>query len=192
MKHIMTFESYSSVNEEFLGLDKIYNKLKGALSAWKDRRTKAAAEKIAKLMDDKKDDPKFKEALENVKKAAANLSEEDKKKISEFSQGDIPQVAETPIKESSDSWINGFLKITGLSTGAFGLFSSIFTLLKITGAIAGSTVFGMYIGTALLVFVGLMAAGGILGTIGAVRSDNDSQKQRSEEAMARLNKSRGI
>ena len=189
MKHIMTFESYSSVNEEFLGLDKIYNKLKGALSAWKDRRTKAAAEKIAKLMDDKKDDPKFKEALENVKKAADNLSEEDKNKISEFSQGEIPQVAETPIKESSDSWINSFLKITGLSTGAFGLFSSIFTLLKITGAIAGSTVFGMYIGTALLVFVGLMAAGGIIGVVGAVRSENDSAEERSRAAGERLKNS---
>jgi len=189
MKYLKTFESYSSVNEEFLGLDKIYNKLKGALSAWKDRRTKAAAEKIAKLMDDKKDDPKFKEALENVKKAAANLSEEDKNKISKFAQGDIPEVAETPIKESSDSWINSFLKITGLSTGAFGLFSSIFSLLKITGAIAGSTVFGMYIGTALLVFVGLMAAGGIIGVVGAVRSDNDSAEERSRAAGERLKNS---
>jgi hypothetical protein len=189
MKYLKTFESYSSVNEEFLGLDKIYNKLKGALSAWKDRRTKATAEKIAKLMDDKKDDPKFKEALENVKKAAANLSEEDKNKISKFSQGEIPEVVETPIKESSDSWINSFLKITGLSTGAFGLFSSIFTLLKITGAIAGSTVFGMYIGTALLVFVGLMAAGGIIGVVGAVRSENDSAEERSRAAGERLKNS---
>jgi len=189
MKYLKTFESYSSVNEEFLGLDKIYNKLKGALSAWKDRRTKATAEKIAKLMDDKKDDPKFKEALENVKKAAANLSEEDKNKISKFSQGEIPEVVETPIKESSDSWINSFLKITGLSTGAFGLFSSIFTLLKITGVIAGSTVFGMYIGTALLVFVGLMAAGGIIGVVGAVRSENDSAEERSRAAGERLKNS---
>jgi len=190
----MTFENYSSVNEEFLGLDKIYNKLKGALSAWKDRRTKAAAEKIAKLMDDKKDDPKFKEALENVKKAAANLSEEDKNKIAEYSKGEIPEgvpVTES-INENTESVINKFLKIFGLSTGAFGLFSAIFTLLKITGAIAGSTVFGIHIGTAIAIFAGLMAAGGILGAIGAVRSNNDSQKEKSEEAFKRAKDAYGM
>lgn len=197
MKHIMTFESYSSVNEEFLGidLDFIYNKLKGALSSWRDRRTKSAAEKIAKLMDDKKDDPKFKEALENVKKAAANLSQEDKEKIANFSKGEIPEgapVTESSINENTESVINKFLKIFGLSTGAFGLFSAIFTLLKITGAIAGSAVFGIHIGTAIAIFAGLMAAGGILGAIGAVRSNNDSQKQKSEDAFKRAKDAYGM
>ena len=183
MKHIMTFESYS-VNEEFLLIDKIYNKLKGALSSWQDKRTKATAEKIAKLMEDKKDDPKFKEALENVKKAAANLSSDDKQKIAELSKGKIPElsISESLIKENTNSLINRILKALGLTSGAFGLFGAVLTLLKMTGAIAGTTVFGMYLSTALLVFVGLMAAGGVISTIGAVRAEGEEGKERSKAA----------
>lgn len=192
MKHIMTFENYSSVNEEFLDLGKIYNKLKDKLSAWKDQRTKAAAEKMNAAIDKVKDKPEFKEALGKFKTEFSKLGNEDQAKIAEFSTGEVPVVKEAEVSESISDVIDKALKILGLSTGAFGLIMAVFTLLKITGAIAGALVFGMPIATAIGVFAGLMALGGIVSGVGFVRAGAKEDKIKGDEAMARYNKSRGM
>jgi len=203
MKHIKTFESFSPVNEEFLGLDRLWDKAKGAVSAWADRRKKAAAEGLLQAIDAKKEDPEMQKALADVKAAAARLSEEDKEIIASFAEGNIPEVPEGPedaeIKEVVESLKSKKLiresiqmileeeglaakivKYLGLSTASISLVTLIITVIKI--AIAGSGwpvwIAGLTLGTIAGILMGTTFIAGMIGGIGAAFDEEDNRPRR--------------
>lgn len=203
MKHIKTFESFSPVNEEFLGLDRLWDKAKGAVSAWADRRKKAAAEGLLQAIDAKKDDPEMQKALADIKVEAAKLSPEDKEVIASFAEGNIPEVPEGPedaeIKEIVESLKSKKLiresiqmileeeglgakivKYLGLSTASLSLVTLLITVIKI--AIAGSGypvwIAGLTLGTIAGILMGTTFIAGLIGGIGAAFEDEDNLKRR--------------
>ena len=198
MKHIKTFESFSSVNEEFLGLDRIWDKAKNAISAWTDRKKKEAAEGLLKAIDAKKDDPEMQKALNDLKSAAQNITPEDKEIIASFAEGDVPNIPEGPedveVKELVDSLKNHkfiresiqmileeeglaakIAKYFGLSTGCISLITLIITVIKI--AIAGSGypvwLFGLSLGTLGGILMGVTFLSGIIGGVGAAFDEDE-------------------
>lgn len=197
MKYVKTFENfnYEQANEGWLwGEGNIWKKAKDAFLNWGNQKLKSIADKLAKAIDEKKDDPEMQEALENVKREAEKLSEEDKQKIAEFSQGEIPEVevSESLLLEGDTPMLNKILLRMGLSIGAFGFVSALITMLKITGAVAGSTFLGVHIGTAIAIAAGILAVGGVISYIGASRQETIEDRERSKEAYDRVRKHYGV
>lgn len=203
MKHIKTFESFSPVNEEFLGLDRLWDKAKSAVSAWADRRKRAAAEGLLNAIDAKKNDPEMQQALADIKSAAAKLSPEDKEVIASFSKGNIPEVPEGPedaeIKEIVESLKSQKLiresiqmileeeglaakivKYLGLSTASLSLVTLLITVIKI--AIAGSGypvwIAGLTLGTIAGILMGTTFIAGLIGGIGAAFDEEEQVRRR--------------
>jgi hypothetical protein len=203
MKHIKKFENFSPVNEEFLGLDRLWDKAKGAVSAWADRRKKAAAEGLLQAIDSKKEDPEMQKALAGIKAEAARLSPEDKEVIASFAEGNIPEVPEGPedaevrevveslknrklIKESiqmileEEGLAAKIVKYLGLSTACLSLVSLIIVVIKI--AIAGSGwpiwIGGLTLGTLGAILMGSTFIAGLIGGVGAAFEEEDDLKRR--------------
>ena len=203
MKHIKTFESFSPVNEEFLGLDRLWDKAKGAVSAWADRRKKAAAEGLLQAIDAKKDDPEMQRALADIKAEAARLSPEDKEVIASFAEGNIPEVPEGPedaeVKEVVESLKNKKLikesiqmileeeglaakivKYLGMSTASLSLVSLFIVVIKI--AIAGSGypvwIAGLSLGTLGAILMGTTFVAGLIGGLGSAFDEEDNRPRR--------------
>jgi hypothetical protein len=196
MKYVKTFESfnYESTNEGWLwGEGNIWKKAKDAFVNWKNEKLKSVADKLAKAIDEKKDDPEMQEALENVKREAEKLPAEDKQKIAEFAKGEIPEVevSESLLLEGDTPMLNKILMRIGLSTAAFGFVSAMITLLKITGAVAGATMFGVFIGTAIGICAGILAIGGVIAAIGHTRQQAIVDREKSKEAMDKIRKHYG-
>jgi hypothetical protein len=203
MKHIKTFESFSPVNEEFLGLDRLWDKAKGAVSAWADRRKKAAAEGLLQAIDAKKDDPEMQRALADIKAEAARLSPEDQEIIASFAEGNIPEVPEGPedaeVKEVVESLKNKKLikesiqmileeeglaakivKYLGMSTASLSLVSLFIVVIKI--AIAGSGypvwIAGLSLGTLGAILMGTTFVAGLIGGLGSAFDEEDNRPRR--------------
>lgn len=196
MKYVKTFENfnYDQTNEGWLwGEGNIWKKAKDAFVNWKNKKLKDVADKLAKAIDEKKDDPKMQEALAKIKESSENLTEQDKKKIEEFSKGEIPEVevSESLLLEGDTPLVNKILMRLGLSTAAFGLISWLIIALKLTGALAGSTFFGIYIGTAVALAAGLLIIGGVITTIGHTRQQDIVDRERGKEAAERIRKHYG-
>ena len=157
MRYIKTYESFST-NEEFLG--GLWNKISSAFANWKNEKMKNAGEKLAKAIEEKKDQPEMAKALADLKAAYANLPQEDKAKIESFKdEKNIPVETEAPVEgeevmaesllleeEGLAMKIIGWL---GLSASAISFVTLIVTVVQI--AIAGSgfplTIFGLSLGT---------------------------------------------
>ena len=157
MRYIKTYESFST-NEEFLG--GLWNKISSAFANWKNEKMKNAGEKLAKAIEEKKDQPEMAKALADLKAAYANLPQEDKAKIESFKdEKNIPVETEAPVEgeevmaesllleeEGLAMKIIGWL---GLSASAISFVTLIVTVVQI--AIAGSgfplTLFGLSLGT---------------------------------------------
>jgi hypothetical protein len=203
MKHIKTFESFSPVNEEFLGLDRLWDKAKGAVSAWADRRKKVAAEGLLQAIDAKKEDPEMQKALADIKVAAARLSPEDQEIIASFAEGNIPEVPEGPedaeVKEVVESLKNKKLikesiqmileeeglaakivKYLGMSTASLSLVSLFIVVIKI--AIAGSGypvwIAGLSLGTLGAILMGTTFVAGLIGGLGSAFDEEDNKPRR--------------
>jgi hypothetical protein len=197
MKYVKTFESfnYESTNEGWLwGEGNIWKKAKDAFVNWKNEKLKAVADKLAKAIDEKKDDPQMQEALEKIKIEAEKLPAEDKQKIAEFSKGEIPEVelSESLLLEGDTPMLNKILMRIGLSTAAFGFVSAMITLLKITGAVAGTTFLGVYIGTAIGICAGILAIGGVITAIGHTRQDDITDREKAKAAEERIRNHYGM
>ena len=157
MRYLKTYESFST-NEEFLG--GLWNKISSAFANWKNEKLKNAGEKLAKAIEEKKDQPEMAKALADLKAAYANLPQEDKAKIESFKdEKNIPVETEAPVEgeevmaesllleeEGLAMKIIGWL---GLSASAISFVTLIVTVVQI--AIAGSgfplTLFGLSLGT---------------------------------------------
>lgn len=157
MRYLKTYESFST-NEEFLG--GLWNKISSAFANWKNEKMKNAGEKLAKAIEEKKDQPEMAKALADLKAAYANLPQEDKAKIESFKdEKNIPVETEAPVEgeevmaesllleeEGLAMKIIGWL---GLSASAISFVTLIVTVVQI--AIAGSgfplTIFGLSLGT---------------------------------------------
>jgi len=198
MKHIKTFESFSPVNEEFLGLDRLWDKAKDAVSAWADRRKKAAAEGLLQVIDSKKEDPEMQKALADMKAAAARLSPEDKETIASFAEGNIPEVPEGPedveIKEIAESLRSKKLiresiqiileeeglaakiaKYLGLSVASISFVTCIISVIKMAIIGHGYTVIfaGLTLGTIVGILMGATFLAAIIGGIGYANDMED-------------------
>jgi hypothetical protein len=157
MRYLKTYESFST-NEEFLG--GLWNKISSAFANWKNEKLKNAGEKLAKAIEEKKDQPEMAKALADLKAAYANLPQEDKAKIESFKdEKNIPVETEAPVEgeevvaesllleeEGLAMKIIGWL---GLSASAISFVTLIVTVVQI--AIAGSgyptSLFGLSLGT---------------------------------------------
>ena len=157
MRYLKTYESFAT-NEEFLG--RLWNKISSAFANWKNEKLKNAGEKLAKAIEEKKDQPEMAKALADLKAAYANLPQEDKAKIESFKdEKNIPVETEAPVEgeevmaesllleeEGLAMKIIGWL---GLSASAISFVTLIVTVVQI--AIAGSgfplTIFGLSLGT---------------------------------------------
>lgn len=157
MRYLKTYESFST-NEEFLG--GLWNKISSAFANWKNEKMKNAGEKLAKAIEEKKDQPEMAKALADLKAAYANLPQEDKAKIESFKdEKNIPVETEAPVEgeevmaesllleeEGLAMKIIGWL---GLSASAISFVTLIVTVVQI--AIAGSgyptSLFGLSLGT---------------------------------------------
>ena len=157
MRYLKTYESFST-NEEFLG--GLWNKISSAFANWKNEKLKNAGEKLAKAIEEKKDNPEMAKALADLKVAYANLPQEDKAKIESFKdEKNIPVETEAPVEgeevmaesllleeEGLAMKIIGWL---GLSASAISFVTLIVTVVQIS--IAGSgfplTLFGLSLGT---------------------------------------------
>jgi len=157
MRYLKTYESFST-NEEFLG--GLWNKISSAFANWKNEKLKNAGEKLAKAIEEKKDQPEMAKALADLKAAYANLPQEDKAKIESFKdEKNIPVETEAPVEgeevmaesllleeEGLAMKIIGWL---GLSASAISFVTLIVTVVQI--AIAGSgyptSLFGLQLGT---------------------------------------------
>ena len=202
MKHIKTFESFSPVNEEFLGLDRLWDKAKGAVSAWADRKKKAAAEGLLQAIDAKKNDPEMQRALADIKAEAARLSPEDKEIIASFAEGNIPEVPEGPedaeIKEVLESLRNKRLikesiqmileeeglaakivKYLGLSTASISLVMLFITVIKIALAGSGFPIWlgGLSLGTIGAILMGTTFVAGLIGGIGSALEEEEPRRR---------------
>jgi len=155
MRYLKTYESFST-NEEFLG--GLWNKISSAFANWKNEKLKNAGEKLAKAIEEKKDDPEMAKALADLKVAYASLPQEDKAKIESFKdEKNIPvstEVEEEVMAESllileEEGLAMKILGWLGLSAGAASFVTLIVTVIQI--AIAGSgyptSLFGLSLGT---------------------------------------------
>ena len=93
MKYVKTFEnfSYSPINEEeeiFKKIGEFFSgvvaKVKDKFKGWRDSKKKAAAEKIATLLEQKKNDPKVIEMTQKIQAEYAKCSDNEKKQLAEL------------------------------------------------------------------------------------------------------------
>jgi aromatic ring hydroxylase len=88
MKYVKTFESFQVNTQDELNegaiswLKDVFGKVAEKFNAWKDKKAKEAAIKLAVVIEEKSNDPKVKAKLEEIKKAYGALSDEDKKTLS--------------------------------------------------------------------------------------------------------------
>jgi hypothetical protein len=157
MRYLKTYESFST-NEEFLG--GLWNKISSAFANWKNEKLKNAGEKLAKAIEEKKDEPEMAKALADLKVAYANLPQEDKAKIESFKdEKNIPVATEAEMEENEvmaeslileeEGLAMKILGWLGLSASAISFVTLIVTVVQI--AIAGSgfptSLFGLSLGT---------------------------------------------
>lgn len=93
MKYVKTFENftYSPINEEEEIFKKIGEflsglaaKVKDKFKGWRDAKKKAAAEKIATLLEQKKNDPKVIEMTQKIQAEYAKCSDAEKKQLADL------------------------------------------------------------------------------------------------------------
>lgn len=195
MRYLKTFENYSQpVNEEFLGLDKLFTKVKDAFSSWKNAEQKKAAEFLAKAIEENKDKPEMKEALAKLKEAGAKLPEEDKKKIMDMAKaGEIKEVPETEegealkdqlkegevseslLLEKEGSLVGKIIYWFGLSVTSTSFVTLIITVIKIAIAESGfpTWLFGLSLGTIGGILMISTFVGGMITAVGDVMKSED-------------------
>jgi hypothetical protein len=152
MRYLKTYESYST-NEEFLG--GLWNKVSSAFANWKDEKLKKAGEKLAKSIEEKKDEPEMAKALADLKAAYANLPQEDKEKIESFkNEENIPVEANDEVMAESlileeEGLAMKILGWLGLSGAAVSFVTLIITVIQIAmaGSGYGTSLFGLQLGT---------------------------------------------
>jgi hypothetical protein len=156
MRYLKTYESFST-NEEFLG--GLWNKISSAFANWKNEKLKNAGEKLAKAIEEKKDQPEMAKALADLKAAYANLPQEDKAKIESFkNEENIP--VESEVAEGEEVMAESLIleeeglamKILGwlgLSASAISFVTLIVTVIQISIAGSGypTSLFGLQLGT---------------------------------------------
>ena len=156
MRYLKTYESFST-NEEFLG--GLWNKISSAFANWKNEKLKNAGEKLAKAIEEKKDQPEMAKALADLKSAYASLPQEDKAKIESLKdEKNIPVHTEASTEEEimaesllleEEGLAMKIIGWLGLSASAISFVTLIVTVVQI--AIAGSgfplTIFGLSLGT---------------------------------------------
>ena len=93
MKYVKTFENftYSPINEEeeiFKKIGELFSglvsKVKAKFQSWRDAKKKAAAEKIATLLEQKKNDPKVIEMTQKIQAEYAKCSDAEKKQLADL------------------------------------------------------------------------------------------------------------
>ncbi len=174
MKYIKTYEQYS-VNEEFLGLGKLWDKVKNYFSSWSDEKAKQAAKAIADKIEGKKDDPKFQAALAKVKEEYNKLTPEQKEELSdkvEEVKDALPE--ETSVEESIKMTVGKILKALGLSMAFFGI---IFSLVSMFIPVVATTI-GLSLYTTVTICMVLLLGGAILNPVGQAMIDKEYDKNK--------------
>jgi hypothetical protein len=131
MKHIQTYKHYS-INEELISLRKLWHKIHNCFDSWRDEKIKQVAKKISDKIDEKKNDPSFKEAIIKIKEEYDNLpvyqKEELKNKIEKLKETLPEKINIEEYNESFKMTIGNILKILGLTSVFFTIISILSTM----------------------------------------------------------------
>lgn len=191
MEHLKTFENYQPLNEENLieDLKNLPSKIGKFFKNWKDKEKKKAAQKILKAVQEKKDDPKMKEALNNLKEKMSKLSEEDKNKImKKLKSGNIPEIE---IDEVSENKVKDFINkkiirkvletfgagaaFTGIATPLFIMIKTALGDISLQSEFMSGLTAGEFAGIAAIV---LVSTGIIASTAGKTMKDAEVKKSK--------------
>lgn len=171
MKYIKTYEQYS-VNEEFLGLGKLWDKVRDSFLAWKDEKMKQIAKTIADRIEEKKNDPEFQVVLNKLKEEYNKLTPEQKHELADKIENKVENMEEitSESNESSKTDIGNILKNLGLGMGFFGLISA---FVSMCAPVLVVGIVGMVLWKIVAISLLIMFGGMILNPIGQTMVEKD-------------------
>lgn len=202
MKYLKTFENYEHLNEEFLGLDNFFNKIKNSFKGWKNKKQKELSEFLIKAINENKDNPKLKELFNKLKEEFTRLPDRDKETVRVLvSSGRVPHIPKTKeeinfkedlsesliLEGTFNNTIAKILKWLGLSIASTSFVTLLIAVAKIV--IANSAyptwIFDMSLGSITAVLMVTTFASGLLMGIGSGmeidEEENDSIEIDEEE-----------
>lgn len=124
MKYIKTFESFhgnfensTELNEGVLSwLKSVYGKVTEKFNAWRDKKAKEAATKLAVAIEEKGNDPKVQSKIKEIQEAFKKLSPEEKKQfMSLANEKDAMEMAKELDKAGVKQLVESLESLEGLS-----------------------------------------------------------------------------
>ena len=172
MKYIKTFESFqgnfensTDLNEGILSwLKSVYGKVTEKFNAWRDKKAKEAATKLAVAIEEKGNDPKIQAKIKEIQEAFKKLSPEEKKQFMSLSnEKEAMEMAKELDKAGVKQLVESLESLEGLSLNEAVLNESakevIGNIVKFAGAgIALATIVYMCVVFCTLVGSGYVAA----------------------------------
>jgi hypothetical protein len=114
MKHVKTFENFhenfdTELNEGIVSWAKdIFGKVTEKFNAWKDKKAKEAAAKLALVIEQKSNDSKVKAKIAEIKEAFAKLDDKEKKQFMDFAtEKNSIELAKQLDKAGAKTFFNG-------------------------------------------------------------------------------------
>lgn len=155
MEHIKTFESYHAVNEEFLGLDTLWNKAKNSLSSIKDKSLKKITTNVINTVKSKISESD----LNKIKASFDKLPENDKLKLANVGifESMNESIKDGEHKLNRTDIINKIVTKLGLSSAVLGFLGVFVSIILKTmnladlGSFAPASVIALVIGGIVMV-----------------------------------------
>lgn len=174
MKYIKTYEQYL-INEEFLGLGKLWDKVRDYFSDWKDEKMKQVAEKIANEIEKKKNDSEFESVINKVKEEYDKLSPEQKQELSNKIEDKIEDMEEISIEETNESKmrVGKILQMLGLGMGFMGFVTALVSMFI---PVIATTIIGVALWKIVAISLMVLFGGMILNPIGKTMVEKERGK----------------
>jgi hypothetical protein len=174
MKYIKTYEQYS-VNEEFLGLGKLWDKVRNAFSSWKDEKMKQVAKTIADKIEEKKADPEFESVINKVKEEYNKLTPDQKQELVNKIEDKVENIEEVSMEETNESKMRAgqILQVLGLGMGFMGLITALISMFI---PVIATTIIGVALWKIVAISLTVMFGGMILNPIGQTMIEKERGK----------------
>lgn len=174
MKYIKTYEQYS-VNEEFLGLGKLWDKVRNAFPSWKDEKMKQVAKTIADKIEEKKADPEFESVINKVKEEYDKLTPEQKQELSNKIEDKVENMEEVSTEETNESKmrVGQILQMLGLGMGFIGFATALVSMFI---PVIATTIIGVALWKIVAISLMVMFGGMILNPVGKTMVEKERGK----------------
>lgn len=174
MNYIKTYEQFS-VNEEFLGLGKLWDKVRDYFSNWKDEKMKQIAKTISDKIEQKKNDPEFQVVLNKLKDEYNKLTPEQKQELIDKIENKVEDIEEVSVEETNESKmrVGQILQVLGLGMGFIGFISAFVSMcvpILVTGLV------GVALWKIVAISLLVMFGGMILNPIGKTMVEKERGK----------------